>query len=334
MRILFAGSPAIAAPSLCALSELELEGNGIVLAGVLTNQDSRKGRRGQDEPSDISAAASELDVQRRERGFSPIPQLKPEKLGAQARKEVAALSPDLLVSFACGHFFGPRFLALFPLGGINVHPSLLPKYRGASPIPAVILCREKETGICIQKLAPEMDAGDILSADSFELSGQETASSLCETVARRAALLLRELFLNFDSAFASARPQEGEAVYCREIKKEAGLIDWNKSSDEIDAQIRAYTPWPLSFTRLGEDLLFILEGQPLGTQAAAAAELPSAASRPPPGTVLGTSRNFGILIQTGNGILAVSRLQWQAKKALGWKDFCNGARNFIGVRLG
>ena len=336
MRILFAGSPAIAVPSLCALSELELEGSGVVLAGVLTNQDSRRGRHGQDEPTDISAAATELDAIRKERGLSPIPQLKPERLEAQARKDVAALSPDLLVSFACGHFFGPRFLALFPSGGINIHPSLLPKYRGASPIPAVILCREKETGICIQKLAPEMDAGDILAADCFELSGQETTASLCETVARRAALLLRELLLNFDSAFASARPQQGEATYCREIKKEAGLIDWNKSAAEIDAQIRAYTPWPLSFTRLGKDTLFILEAQPVALSSGnRETEFRQDASPlPPPGTVLGTGKNPGILIQTGNGILAVSRLQWQAKKALDWKAFCNGVRNFLGSRLG
>jgi len=332
MRILFAGSPAIAVPSLCVLSDLELEGSGVTLAGILTNQDSRRARRGQDEPSDISAAALELDALRKKRGLPPIPQLKPEKLDARAREEVAALSPELLVSFACRYFFGPRFLALFPCGGINVHPSLLPKYRGASPIPAVILNREKETGICIQKLAPELDAGDILAVDCFALSGRETTLSLSETSARRAALLLRELLLNFDSA--SARPQGGGAVYCREIKKEEGLIDWQRSAVEIDAQIRAYTPWPLSFTRLGEDLLFILEARPLETRIPENSESHFAVSQAPPGTVLGADREWGFLIQTGDGILAVSRLQWQAKKALDWKAFHNGARGFTGARLG
>ena len=329
MQILFVGCPAIAVPSLRVLSDLELEGRGVTLAGVLTNPDSKRGRHGLDEPTDISAASSALDLVRKERGFPPIPQLKPEKLDAQARKEVAALSPELLVSFAYGHIFGPRFLALFPMGGINIHPSLLPKYRGASPIPAVILCREKETGICIQKLGPEMDAGAILAQDCFELSGQETTSSLSETVARRAALLLRELLLNFDSRLASARPQEGEAVYCREIKREAGLIDWNKSAVEIEAQIRAYTPWPLSFTSLGNDTLFILEARPLDL-----VKTFSEAEQAAPGTVLGIDKNQGILIQTGNGILAVTRLQLQAKKAMDWKAFCNGRRDFTGARLG
>jgi len=323
VRILFAGSPAVAVPSLEVLSDLELEGKGIVLAGLLTNQDSKRGRHGQEEPTDISAAALKLDLIRKGRGLPPIPQLKPKKLDALAREEVASLAPDLLVSFACGHFFGPRFLALFPKGGINVHPSLLPRYRGACPIPSVILAREKATGICIQRLAAELDAGDILAADVFDLSGRETALTLCETVSRRAALLLRGLLPDFDSRAKTARAQEGEAIYCHEIKKEDGLIDWSKSAVEIDAQIRAFTPWPLSFTHSGKSTLLILEAQPLETSETTA-ELKTPAL---PGTVLGTDKDRGILIQTGDGILAVTRLQWQAKKALDWKAFLNGDRH-------
>jgi len=309
---------------------MELEGKGIVLAGILTNPDSRRSRRGHEEPTDVSAAALELDSIRKERGFPPIPQLKPQKLDTQARKEAASLAPDLLVSFACSHFFGPRFLALFPKGGINIHPSLLPKYRGACPVPAVILARKKKTGICIQRLASELDTGDIIAADIFKLTGRETSFSLCETVSGRAALLLRELLVDFDSKATAACSQKGKAIYCRELKKEEGLIDWNKSAVEIDAQVRAYTPWPLSFTCLGKDTLLILEAQPLETANTIAEPNTPAA----PGTVLGTDKDLGILIQTGNGILVVSRLQWQAKKALDWKAFLNGTRNFIGIRLG
>ena len=327
LRILFAGSPAIAVPSLWALSALELEGRGVTLAGVLTNPD-RPHRHGRNEPTDISAAVMELDAVRKGRGFPPVPQLKPEKLDAQARREAAALGADLLVSFAYGRFFGPRFLELFPLGGINIHPSLLPKYRGASPIPAVILAGEKETGICIQELAAELDSGGIFAEDRFPLSGCETCASLSETVSRRAALLFRGLLLSFDPA--AARPQEGEAVYCGEMKKEAGLVNWSKSAAAIDAQIRAYTPWPLSFTHLGKETLYILEARPLSQPALADFSLP----RTEPGTVLGADNEQGILIQTGDGVLAVTRIQWQAKKALDWKAFCNGARGFMGARLG
>jgi len=288
-------------------------------------------------PTEVSAAASELDVIRKEKGFPPIVQLKPGKLNAQVRLEAAAVKPDLLVSFAYGHIFGPRFLALFPSGGINIHPSLLPRYRGASPVPAVILGREKETGICIQRLALEMDTGDIVAEDRFSLSGHETTLSLNETVSRRAALLLRDLLVDFNARCACARPQEGDASYCGQIKKEAGFINWNRSAVEIDAQIRAYTPWPLSFTRCGKDTLFILEARPMALSDFPA--LSQSASQPPlqsslPGTVSGADKELGILIKTGDGILCVTRLQWQAKKALDWKAFCNGARDFIGCQLG
>jgi len=325
VRVLFAGTPAIAIPCLRVISEMEIEGVGVTLAGVLTNAD-RPRRHGETEPSDVSAAVYALDVMRKEKRLPTIPQLKPEKLDAVARKEVAALAPELLVSFAYSRIFGPRFLALFPLGGINIHPSLLPKYRGASPIPAVILSREKETGICIQKLAAELDSGDILTSLRIELSGRETTASLSETVGEKAALLLRELLLDFGPRAAAAKPQTGEAVYCREIKKEEGLIDWGKSAAEIEGRIRAFTPWPLSFTRRGKDTLIILEAEIAAMQAETKIPLP-------PGTVLGTNSR-GILVQTGDGILAVSRLQWQTKKPLDWKAFCNGERGFTGVVLG
>ncbi|MCL2602798.1 MAG: methionyl-tRNA formyltransferase, partial [Treponema sp.] len=292
---------------------------------VLTNPD-RARKHGYSEPSDISAAAAALDAVRGERGLPPLVQFKPEKLDARAREEIAAAAPDLLVSFAYGRMFGPRFLALFPRGGINIHPSLLPKYRGAAPIPAAILARDKESGICIQTLAEAMDSGDILAHERFELNGRETTASLSEDVSRRAAGLLCALLADFDAARARAWPQTGTASYCAQIKKDDGRIDWSKSAVEIDAQVRAYTPWPLSFTQLDKNALFILQACPVvamedGGQAAA-------------GSVLGIDKELGVLIQTGSGVLAVSRLQWQAKKALDWKDFLNGARDFVGARLG
>ena len=328
MRLLFAGTPAIAVAALNALAEMELAGKGIALAGILTNPDKRRGRAHEAEPTDVSAAASALNARRQEKGLTPLPQLKPEKLDALARDEVAALTPDILVSFAYGRIFGPRFLALFPMGGINIHPSLLPKYRGASPIPAVILAREKETGICIQKLAPEMDSGDILIEERFPLNGRETTSSLSADVSQRAAALLVDLLTDFEKKAQKGHAQTGEVSYCREIKKEAGLINWQKSAMEIDAQIRAYTPWPLSYTFRGEDTLFILEAQVIEQHD----ETATSQSITKPGTVI-VAGSKGIHIQTGNGILAVSRLQWQAKKALDWKAFCNGARDFAGSTL-
>ena len=329
MRILFAGSPAIAVPSLKAISQMESEGLSVTLAGILTTAD-RPRRHGHCEPSDVSLAAAVFDRERAEKGLALIPQLKFEKLDSKAREETKALNPDLLVSFAYARFFGPLFLEIFPLGGINIHPSLLPKYRGASPLQAAILAGEEETGICIQKLSPQLDSGDILSSERIPLSGRETTLSLSETVAEKAAGLLRKTLLDFKSLSARARGQEGDAVYCTEIKKEDALIDWTKSAREINARVRAFTPWPLSYTSRGKDTLVILEAQPLE-----AAPLESAGDDSAlPGTVLGTDNSHGILIQTGGGVLAVSKLMWRTKKPLEWKAFWNGERGFAGTKLG
>jgi methionyl-tRNA formyltransferase len=294
------------------------------LVGVLTNPDSPRGRRGRPEPTNVSVAAEAFSAGREVRGLSPIACLKPERLGQEAREAAAALRADLLLVFAYGHIFGPKFLSLFPLGGVNIHPSLLPKYRGASPIPAAILAREKKTGISFQRIAPRMDTGDILLQERVSLTGRETAGSLSELVAEKSAVLLPPLIRAMAKGEARAFPQRGEASYCSPISKKDGLIDWNLEAAEIDARIRAYTPWPLAYTRRGDQVLYLLEGTALEGEESAEA----------PGTVLSADKARGILIQTGGGLLAVTCLQYQAKKVLFWKDFLNGARDFIGVRLG
>jgi methionyl-tRNA formyltransferase len=258
--------------------------------------------------------------------------LKPEKLDAQAREEVAALGAELLVSFAYGRIFGPKFLALFPRGGLNIHPSLLPKYRGASPISAAILNRDRETGVTVQRLALEMDAGDILAQERIPLSGQETTGSLSESAAERGAVLLLRVLEELVRGGLSPCPQNGEeASYCPLISKDEGAIDWTRDALDIDARIRAYTPWPLSWTSHGGQTLFILEGSPVAPGTVAV--VPEAGAAVPPGTVLGIDKNRGILVQTGDGVFAVRRLQYRTKKALPWKDFLNGAKDLIGARL-
>ena len=329
MRILYAGSPAIAVPALQTLSGPALARGGLELAGILTNPDSPRGRRGEPEHTEVSRAALALfPALAHGGGGEPGPLLlKPEKLDAPLREQIARVQPDLLISFAYGRIFGPRFLALFPLGGINIHPSLLPKYRGAAPIPQAILNRDRETGITIQRLAAEMDAGDILVQEAFPLTGRETTGELSEYAGLRGAALLRSLLSGLAPALSGGRPQNhGEATYCGLIKKEDGRIDWTLSAPEIDARIRAYTPWPLSPTRHGDRELYILRGRPYGG--------PRRDPAPPPGTVLGIDKQAGILIQTGDGIFAAEALQYAAKKALDWRTFINGARDFIGSRLG
>ncbi|MCL2804660.1 MAG: methionyl-tRNA formyltransferase [Treponema sp.] len=309
MRVLYAASPAIAVPALEALLGTE----GIELAGVLTNPDTPRGRHGALQPTDAGEAAKKHSI------FI----LKPEKLNTLAREQAASLNCDLLISFAYGQIFGPKFLALFPLGGINIHPSLLPKYRGPTPLQAAILNRDTVTGITIQKLALEMDCGDILMQEQFELTGKETSDSLSEIAGIKAAQMLPEL-LKKRGGFSGREQNHSEATYCSLITKEDGVINWNCSAPEIEAKIRAFTPWPLCRTIHNGRELIILKADVFNEP-----EMVKS-----PGEVLGTDKNHGILIQTGKGILAATHLQYQAKKALFWRDFLNGARDFTGSQLG
>ncbi|MDR2543025.1 MAG: methionyl-tRNA formyltransferase [Treponema sp.] len=311
MRVLFAGSPAIAVPSLEALAGLE----GITLAAVLTNQDTPKGRHGEAFPTEVGAFAQKLMV-------SSI--LKPDKLDKETREQITLLNCDILVSFAYGRIFGPKFLEMFALGGINIHPSLLPKYRGPTPIQAAILNRDTETGITIQKLAKEMDSGDILLQEKLPLSGKETTFSLSEIAAQKAAKMLTKVIKQYDT-IQGIEQNHTQATYCPLICKDDGIINWKCSVMEIEAKIRAFTPWPLCWTIHNERKLTILKSDVFYGNIDSKVHLP--------GYVLGIDKNNGILIQTGDGILAVTELQYQGKKALFWRDFLNGARDFTGSQL-
>jgi methionyl-tRNA formyltransferase len=319
MKVLFAASPAIAVPALEALSREE----GIEIAGVLTNPDSPKGRHGTPFPTETGEAAQKIN--KSSAGEKIFPVFKPEKLDASAREKITGTNPDLLVSFAYGHIFGPKFLALFPLGGINIHSSLLPKYRGPSPIQAAILNRDTETGISIQRLFIEMDCGDILAAEKFQLTCRETTGSLSAVISEKSALMLIEVLKNIAAGKAVGVQQDNSrASYCSLIKKEDGIIDWKTSATEIEAKIRAFDPWPLCATFHNGRQLFILK----------AGIYEKEDVKREPGFVLGIDKQAGILVQTGEGILAVTELQYQAKKALNFLDFINGARDFSGSILG
>ncbi|MDR2746962.1 MAG: methionyl-tRNA formyltransferase [Treponema sp.] len=323
IRVIFAGSPGIAVPALRALAALETEGV-CVLAAVLTNPDSAKGRSGKSEPTELGAAAL---------GLSARPKLfKFEKLDGSAREEIAALKPDILVCFAYGKIFGPKFLALFPLGGINVHPSLLPRWRGPSPVQAAILHGDTETGVCVQRVALEMDSGEILARERFPLSVRETALSLGRTAAEKGAALVSAQIRRISAAgrlSPGEKQDEAGALYSTLFTKEMGRIDWNAPAVEIDRKIRAFTPWPPCLTRFGGTDLCLLEGRPFEGDLAGFSGPESA----PPGTVLGTDKKWGILVRTGEGIFAVEKLRFPARKALDWRAFLNGTRNFIGSRL-
>ncbi|MFP4011703.1 MAG: methionyl-tRNA formyltransferase [Spirochaetaceae bacterium] len=309
MRLLYAGTPDIAVP---ALRDVSAE---FPVVGVLTAPDARRGRGRKLRPPPVKEAAVELGV----------PVLQPLRLDEEARALVRELFPDMLVSFAYGKIFGPKFMDIFPEGGLNVHPSLLPKYRGPAPIPAVILSGETETGITVQYLAEKMDAGAVVVQERMPLDGDETAESLSNRVAQAAGGVLLRALREITAGTAAPVPQvEEEATYCTFIRKEDGQIDWRSTSVQIERMVRAYTPWPGAHT--------YWEGRALTIREAVAVDSAKdpgyPASPAEPGRVVGVDRGTGILIQTGNGMLAVRRLQLQGGKTVDWKSFMNGHGDF------
>lgn len=316
MRVLFAGSPAIAIPAMLAIAAHHQ------LVGILTNPPSEQGRgsagknRGP-RPTEVAQAA-------REAFGDAVPMLEPQKLDASIRNEIASLNPDILVSFAYGKIFGPKFLALFPRGGLNIHPSLLPRHRGSSPIQQAILDRDGETGICVQALALEMDTGDLYQVERIPLSHKETAGSLSEICGSLGARMILEVLSSLELGTAQPKPQIGEATYCRKISKEDGLLDWSLDCLTLDARIRAFDPWPGTYTFLAGQRLNILEAIPLPD-----IRLLNSV----PGTIIGLDKAKGIIVATGNGALALLKLQFATRKALSYKEFANGVRNLEGSVL-
>jgi methionyl-tRNA formyltransferase len=321
VRVLFAGSPDIAVPSLLRVS-FEHE-----IVGVLTNPETAQGRGQALAGTPVAQAAAAVLGDR-------VPLLAPARLGAEAREAVAALRPDILVAYAYGKIFGPKFLALFPKGGVNVHPSLLPRHRGPAPIPAAILARDERTALSVQRIALEMDSGDILAQLPIPLSGTETAEDLGEVAAIMGADLLSQVLEEIQEGRERARPQKGEPSYCSMLRKEDGLVDWRAPLLDIDAKIRAFYPWPGAYTFLDGLRLNLMEAFPFPHVTFAAGPNSLDFDDPAPGTVLGLDKSRGIMVQTNDGLIALRRLQVQHKKALSYREFANGMRGLAGAVLG
>ncbi len=315
MRIVFAGSPEIAVPTLEALAK-EFD-----VVGVLTNPDRPKGRSKRLLPTAIKSKALELGLQ----------VFQYDHLYKESRETISSLEPDILISFAFGKIFGPKFLALFPEGGINVHPSLLPKHRGATPIPAAILAGDTMTGITIQEIDLKMDEGDILASVSFPLDGTETTESLSDFVSQKSPELLCEVVRSIAGQLVKPVKQDGrDATYCSFMNKEEAQIDWQSPAMKISSMVRGYYPWPKASTTFQGRVLMLTyarifsEGVP-GIRLEADTKV---------GTVLGAVAKHGIIIATGQGMIGVERLQLQSKKEMDWKSFMNGNPSIIGSVLG
>ena len=310
MKILFAGTPAIAVPVLKALSDNHQ------VYGVLTNPDRPAGRKNILTPSPVKVCALEC----------AIPVYQPEKLDDRFISFIKDEGFDTLITFAFGKIFKKDFLDIFTNGAFNIHPSLLPRWRGPAPINAAILAGDTVTGITIQKMALKMDTGDIALQIPFPLEGTETAPELTESVAAKSALLIPGFIKALEADSLNYTVQnEAKATYCHMLKKEDGIIDWHDGAVSIDRKIRAYQPWPGCCTTMAGKTIAITQASLYTGEEFKSGEC---------GTVLGVDRHQGIIVATGEGCLAIQYLKPQSKNEMDFRSFLNGARNVIGAVLG
>ncbi|MDZ8120362.1 methionyl-tRNA formyltransferase [Pontiella agarivorans] len=297
MRIVFMGSAALAVPSLKAI----LHSGQDDVVGVVSQPDRPAGRKRILTPCPLKAYADEQGLNI----------LTPEKIGdPDAVQTLEQLKPDLLVVVAYGQYIPQRVIRLATHEAINVHPSLLPKYRGSAPIQWAILNGDQETGVSIIYLAEKMDAGDILRQETYPLDGNETSGILHDKLAVVGANLLIKAIDDIRQGSVSRVIQnESEMVEVRKLTKDDGRIDWSLSADQIRNRIRAFDPWPGSFCRMpGGDLLKIWS-----------ADVEEGRGEKP-----GTLLDEQLLVQAGDGALRLREVQPPGKKRMPAKSFLNG----------
>lgn len=307
MRILFAGTAQIGVKTLIELSKF------FEIGLVLTNPDKPQGRSNKLIPSPIKSEALKLG----------LPLLQPEKLRGDVLKDVASYNCDVLVCFAYGKIFGPKFLSLFKGGCYNIHPSRLPQFRGSSPIQYAILNNLEKTAITIQKLGLEVDSGDILATKDVILDENETTLSLSEKVADISAPFALDTFKKLELGLIKFIPQEGTVSYTNQFSKEDSIIDWNKSAKEISAQIRAFIPWPKASTIYKGKKLFLTGVEGILEE-----------NNDIPGKVISKIKNRGLVIACKEGAIIINRLQLEGKKEMDFNSFVNGNSEIISSKLG
>ena len=310
LRVVFMGSPEFAVPSLRALSEAAQ----ISLPLVITQPDRPAGRGRQTSPPAVKSAALEIG----------LPILQPTSM--QEPEAIAALrhaAPDLLVVVAYGELLRRAVREAAPHGALNVHPSLLPRYRGAAPIPAAILNGDTQTGVSIIQLVRRLDAGPLIAQESQTIAREDTTATLAERLAHQAAGMLPLTCLAWSRGDVIAQPQdEAAATYTREWTKEQGRIDWRQPADAIERLIRAAQPWPIAWTMTtDEQRLQLLRARPRPDR--------TLADVPPGGVVL---REGQVRVQTGVGILELLTVQPAGKRAMPAMAWLRGLHT-TGVRF-
>ena len=308
MKILFMGTPDFASESLRALIKSENE-----IVGVVSQPDRPKGRGHKLVPTDVKVTAQEAG----------LTVYQPESLKNEAfLPTLEELNPDIIVVAAYGRIL-PEYILNYPrYGCINVHASLLPKYRGAAPIQRAVLNGDDETGVCIMKMEKGLDTGDIIAVKSTAIGEYETSGELFDRLAKIGGDLLVRTIKDIETGNAVYTKQDDEkSTYAEKITKETACIDWEKSSTQISKQICAMNPFPGAYTTYMGDTLKIYEAEKTEGEGK-------------PGQILGIEKKKGLKVACKNGAIFIKTVQFAGLKRMNIEDYARGHKIETDIILG
>ena len=295
------------------------------IVAVVTHNDKPHGRKHE---------LIETPVAKEARNLS-LPLFKTDKMDPELVSELKSLNADLFVVFAFGVIFKEDFLKSTRFGGINIHPSLLPQYRGASPLQKAILDGLKESGITIQTVDLKVDSGDIILQKKFNISDNDDIISLENKVSDISANMVLDALEKYDLMFK--KQDETLVSYCRMIKKEDGLIDWNNDAISINNKVRAFMKWPIAHSFINNKRINIYKSIPLTNAISISEDLKMWRSEDgvikigerksdnlKPGSLGLSDKHNGIIVKCGKGVLSIQELQVEGRKRVGWKEFIVG----------
>ncbi len=312
VRVVFMGTPDFAVPTLTALADA----SAVDVVGVVAQPDRRSGRGQRLMPSPVKRAALARD----------LPLFQPRSLRTvEAMAQLVTWEPDVIVVAAFGQILRQDVLDLPPFGCLNVHASLLPRWRGAAPIPAAILAGDEVTGVTIMQMDVGLDTGPILAQREELVEPGDTWETLEPRLAQLGAELLVETLPPYLAGELLPRPQPAEGVtYAGQLSKDDGLIDWSRPAVELDRRIRAFHPWPGAFTTLRGERLKLVRAVPL----------PGWRGDAPPGTVFALNGETVVAVATGEGALRLDEVQLAGRRSMDITSFLCGQRDCIGSCLG
>lgn len=308
MNIVFAGTPEFSVPALQVLLDSR---HSVVAVYTQPDRPSGRGRRTHESPVKRLALQAKIPV------FQPTG-LK----AAEAQQALQVLRPDLMVVVAYGLILPPGVLRIPRLGCINLHASLLPRWRGAAPIQRAILAGDSETGVCLMQMEAGLDTGPLLACKGCDIEKTETGSQLHDKLSLLGAGLLAENLGALESGVLTPQPQDAaKATYAHKLVKAEARIDWSCTAVDIARKVRAFNAWPVAESRYLDQQLRIWEAQPLEGEAGAA-----------PGAVISAGRD-GIEVACGTGRLLLQKVQLPGARAVSAADFSN-AHSLEGVCIG